>query len=97
MSAKGTPAKAPAAAKKTDGKTPRERFLSVGASRVGKAIKAVRNVRNIASRKSYEYSEPEVRKALAAIRAEVDGLEKTFNDALAGGSKKETEAGFTFG
>jgi hypothetical protein len=89
-------AKKPAAtagATKTDTKTPRQRFLEVGANRVGKALKAIRNVRNITNRKSYEYSEAEARKAIAALRSELDGVERMFNEALAGkgtGGEKES-------
>lgn len=83
-------------AKKGDGKSPRERFLTVGANRVGKAMKAIRNVSNIANRKSYDYQEAEARKAITVLRAEVDAVEKTFNEALAGkGAKSEAKA-FSF-
>ena len=93
MSDKG---KKPSATSKKSDKSPRDRFLTVGANRVGKAMKAIRNVSNIANRKSYEYNEAEARKAITTLRAEVDAVEKTFNEALAGkGAKAEAKA-FSF-
>lgn len=85
-----------AAPKKADNKTPRERFTTVGANRVGKVIKALRNLHNISSPKSYEYSDSDVSKMFAAIDAEVAGVKDKFAKAKQGGSTK-AEAGFTFG
>lgn len=89
------PKKPAAAPKKGDNKTPRERFTTVGASRVGKAIKALRNLHNISSPKSYEYSDADVSKMFAAIDAEVAACKDKFAKAKQGGGTK-TEAGFTF-
>lgn len=88
---------APATAAKADNKTPRERFLSVGANRVGKAIKALRNVKQIANRKTYEYTPAEIEKATRALRAEMEVVEKTFRDAIEGKTTAAGDTGFTFG
>lgn len=84
-------------AKKGDGKTPRERMTTVGASRVGKAIKAIRNTRNIFTRKSYEYSEAEMVKAVSTMRKEIDAVEQYAREQLSGTGGGKAEAGFTFG
>lgn len=89
--AKKTPAK-----KSSDNKTPRQRFLDVGTKRANKAIKGVRNLNNIANRKSYEYTEVEANKLLAALRNEVAKVEATFKAALSGTGEKTADAGFTF-
>lgn len=88
------PASAPA--KKADNKTPRQRFLDVGTKRANKAIKSVRNLNNIANRKSYEYTEAEANKLLSALRSELTKVENTFKAALSGTGGKAAEEGFTF-
>jgi hypothetical protein len=92
--AEKAPAK-PATAPK-DNKTPRERFKTVGANRVGKTLKALRNLRNVSSRKSYEYTEADVSKMLGAIDNELAALKTVFADALAGKSTSSAKDSFTF-
>lgn len=95
MSHKGN---SPAAknAPKTDGKTARERFLTVGASRVGKAIKAIRNLKNISSKKSYEYSAEEWTKARTALANELNSVDATFQAALSGKTSAAKAETFSF-
>ena len=100
MSHKGTTAAAkPAAApaeKKADKKTPRERFVTVGAARVTKALRAIHNLKNISSRKSYEYTEDDARKMFAAIETEYASVKKAFETALAGGKPSAEKESFKF-
>lgn len=99
MSHKGaaTAATKPDATKpKGDGKSNRERFLTVGANRVGKAIKALRNLKNISSKKSYEYSSEEWAKARNALTAELNAVDAVFQAALSGKTGEAAKETFKF-
>jgi len=99
MSHKGastTAAVKPTPETKGDGKTPRDRFLTVGASRVGKAIKAIRNLKNISSKKSYEYSAEEWTKARTALANELNAVDATFQAALSGKTGSADKETFKF-
>lgn len=100
MSHKGnTTAAKPAAdtgKKKVEKKTPRERFVTVGAARVTKALRAVRNLKNVSSRKSYEYTADDVSKMWSALDAEFAGVKKAFEIALAGGKPTAEKESFKF-
>jgi hypothetical protein len=85
-----------APANKSDTKTPRERFTTVGASRVKKAIKALRNLKPVASRKSYEYSAGDVSKLNAALDKELADVKAVFAAALEGKGATKEDVGFTF-
>lgn len=84
------------AAPKKDGKTPRERFTTVGATRVKKALKALRNLTPVASKKSYEYSEADFSKMFGALETELAALKTTFRAALDGKSTAKADDSFTF-
>ena len=85
-----------AGAKKVDTKTPRERTLTVGAGRVSRAISAIRGIKNITSRKSYEYTEAEANKVVSTLRAEVDAIDAAYKAALAGKSATAEKEKFSF-
>lgn len=93
---KKTPASGTAPAAKADTKTPRQRFLEVGAPRVAKVIKALRNLKNISVRKSYEYSEADVTKMFGALDAELSAVRKTFAAAMEGKAGGKTAEDFSF-
>lgn len=93
---KKTPATGTAPVAKADTKTPRQRFLEVGAPRVAKAIKALRNLKNISVRKSYEYSQGDADKMFAALDAELSAVRKTFAAALEGKTGSKAAEDFSF-
>jgi hypothetical protein len=95
MATNTKPATGAAPAKK-DNKTPRERFTSVGAKRVSKALKALRNLQPVANKKSYEFSAADVDKLSGALRSELNAVETAFKNALEGKSAAKAESGFSF-
>lgn len=86
-----------ATTKKADAKSPRERFVTIGGNRVSKAIKALRNLKNVSVRKSYEYTAADIDKMFGALRSEMSALESTFKSALEGKSGGKADSNFTFG
>lgn len=76
--------KKPATAVKADTKTPRQRFVEVGGMRVTKAVKAIRSLKNISVRKSYEYNEADTQKMFAALDNEVTAVKASFKAAMEG-------------
>lgn len=86
----------PTTKKSADNKTPRERFLTVGAARVGKAIKAIRNVKNVSVRKSYEYTAADWQKARDVLFNELNAVDAAFQSALAGKTSGPDKTNFTF-
>lgn len=94
---KKAPTEAEKAAAKAKAKAgARERFLNVGATRVSKAIKALRAVKNCANRKTYDYSAPEAEKALVALRNEMTSVENEFRNQLSGKTTSTNETWFSF-
>jgi hypothetical protein len=85
-----------AAAKEKAKKAARERFLKVGTARMSKALKAIRNVRNITNPKSYTYTQQEAEKAILALRNELKAVEDAFRDALSGNKAGTAATAFSF-
>ncbi len=67
----------------------RERFLTVGAKRFGKAIAAITLLKNVANVRAYEFGEADVAKGLAALKEAYETTAKDFETALAGAAKGE--------
>lgn len=59
--------------------TPAERFTRLANYRLRKTIERMRMLRNLAG-PSYEYTQEQAEKMIAALRAEVDVLETLFGD-----------------
>lgn len=93
---KKTPAAAGTAKADATTKTPRQRFLEVGAPRVAKAIKALRALKNISVRKSYEYTDADTSKMFGALDAEMSAVRKTFEAAMAGKTGAKGDNDFAF-
>ena len=55
-----------------------DRFRRVAPMRTNKAIQAIRNVAQTSSTASYEYTQDEVAKIIAAMRAEIDKADSAF-------------------
>lgn len=53
-------------------------FKKVAEARTDKALKAISLISNCASKQSYEYTAEQVSKIMAALRGEVDKVEKRF-------------------
>jgi hypothetical protein len=60
----------------------RERFLNIGGGRVGKSIAVIETLRQIANRRSYEYSATDIDKAFAGIDAKVAEIKAVFTAAM---------------
>jgi hypothetical protein len=72
----------------------RERFVNVGGGRIGKAIALLETLRQVANRRSYEYTQADIDKAMTAIDAKVADIKSVFVAALAtpvAAEKKTTE------
>lgn len=61
----------------------RERFTGVGGGRVAKALSVLDTLKQIANRRTYEYSKADIDAAVNAIKAKLAEVEKTFETALA--------------
>ncbi len=70
--------------KKLTQKTKRERFITVGESRVNKILDSLDGLYNLANKNNYEYSMEEVRKMFEAIRAKIEDMEEFFNKTESG-------------
>lgn len=68
-----------------DNESNAERFRRVANLRTNKALMAIRNVAQTSSTASYEYTPDEASKIIAAMRAEVDKVERAY---AAGGVDK---------
>jgi len=74
----------------------RERFLTVGAKRVDKAVVALTTLKNVANPRAYEFTAEDVTKGLAALKKAYDETAKAFEIALSGPVKGEKTPGFSF-
>lgn len=77
-------------------KTPRERFMTIGAKRVSKSLKALKNLLPVANKKAYEFSAADVQKMNAAIDAHVAEVKSAFAAALEGKAATKDTGGFSF-
>ncbi len=53
-----------------------ENFIRLAEMRVGKAIKAIKNIKPLANGANYEWSEEQARKIIAALDSEVQAVEE---------------------
>lgn len=74
-----------------EGETKSQKFVRLGGARVGKALKAIRGIGNLAGR-GYEYTPAQVDKIAGALKDAVNSTMGKFDPNAA----KSTEAGFTF-
>lgn len=65
----------------------RERFVKVGGARVANAIAKLNALAKVANRRSYEFTENDIKLMHDAINAEVVGMNQTFIDSLKTGPK----------
>jgi hypothetical protein len=77
-------------------KTPRERFTSIGAKRVGKVLKALNNLLPVANKNAYEFTASDVSKMNVAIDERVTAVKAVFSAALEGKSATKETGGFSF-
>lgn len=59
---------------------PEERFVSLAEKRVNSAIKALRQVGNLANRKNYSYKDEHARKIVKALKDEMRKIEFAFKE-----------------
>jgi hypothetical protein len=62
-----------------------DRFKRLAERRVGRAIKDLRSIGNLANRANYSYSDEQVRKIIRALRLEVSALGARFADGSGSG------------
>jgi hypothetical protein len=62
----------------TDGRDPRERFVSLANSRVTSAIHQIRLIGNLANKKNYQYGADDAAKIMRALQRELDELKAKF-------------------
>jgi hypothetical protein len=62
----------------TDGRDPRERFVSLANSRVTSAIHQIRLIGNLANKKNYQYGADDAAKISRALQRELDELKAKF-------------------
>jgi hypothetical protein len=60
----------------------RGRFLDVGGGRFGKILSTLDTLKQVANRRTYEYSQPDIDKAFASIDAKVAEVKATFVTAM---------------
>lgn len=65
-------------------------FRRIGTPRVNRALKAISLIGYLSNRSVYSYSDDDVKKLFAALRAEIDAAEAKFAPA------HRDQAGFTF-
>ncbi len=75
----------------------RERFVRVGGGRVKKARAAIRNFGNVASPRSYVYSEADIALAETALHDEVKKVIARMRASLTKGGTAKAEDDFSFG
>lgn len=61
-----------------------DKFIRLAKARVPKALKAVRNIGNLANKSGYEFDAHHVKKIIDALNAEQLALGERFKAALAG-------------
>lgn len=72
----------------------RERFISVGNTRLTKAVAALNNFAKVANRRSYAFTDTDIKKANDAIDGAVKAVKGAFEAALrTGGGEKKAGAG----
>ena len=69
-------------------KTKRERFETIGSSRVNKVITALQSLEKCSNTYNYEYNEEDVRKMYGAIKTKLDDLKSSFDKGLSKNRKK---------
>jgi hypothetical protein len=57
---------------------PRAKFVELANARVGRAIKDLRLIGNLANRRNYDYSDDEAKKILKVLETELDALKTKF-------------------
>ena len=75
----------------------RERFVRVGGGRVRKIRTAIRGLSNVASPRSYHYTEDDVAKAESVLNAELKSAFSKLRNALTKGGTAKAEDDFSFG
>lgn len=68
-----------------------ERFVDFGIKRVGKSIKAIRQIGNLSNKASYHYTEAQVTQMFDALQAQLDSVKARFS-----AKGKEAASEFTF-
>ena len=58
--------------------TKAQKFSRLGNTRLAKAMDAIANMRGLANKTNYEYSEEQVKKLFAALEGELEKLQKAF-------------------
>lgn len=56
-----------------------DKFKTLANTRTGKAMNGIATIRGLANKANYEYTPEQVAKILAALRGEIDILEKVFS------------------
>jgi len=69
-------------------KTKRERFETIGSSRVNKVITALQSLEKCSNTYNYEYNEEDVRKMYGAIKTKLDELKSSFDKGLSKNRKQ---------
>lgn len=61
----------------------REKFVRLANKRVNRAIKALHLIGNLSNKSNYDYTEEDVTKIFAALRAELERCEERFRSPYA--------------
>lgn len=56
----------------------KEKFIRLGENRVNDAIKKIRLIGNLSNKNNYEYTEEQVNEIIAALKTEIDDIQKKF-------------------
>lgn len=75
-------------------KTPKERMQTTGVNRVNAVLDSLRILSNVSDKATYEYNTSDWAKIKAAIDGKWAEVQVSFDDALAGKSKKTVKQGF---
>lgn len=65
----------------------RAKFVKLAEGRVQAALTAIRKIGNLANRRSYEFTEADVKKIMKALRDAMSEAERKFDPAGAPGAK----------
>jgi hypothetical protein len=65
----------------------REKFVKLAEGRVQQALTAIRKIGNLASKRSYEYDEADVRKMMRALKEAIGDVERRFDPSSGPGQK----------
>jgi len=61
----------------------RANFVRLAEKRVANAMRDIRLIGNLSNRAHYEFTEADLKKIVAALEREVDGMQRRFKDAPA--------------